>query len=363
MLKNIHYWLPAYLKQVFSRAQVRGTTGQTNLLFTVCDHYEPFWNKADEKTAYSRVKKWIDCYPLIAERHTDKLGNHPKHCFFYPEEEYRQGLLDLVAELCRNGYGETEIHLHHDNDTDENLRRTLIDFKNKLSQQHGLLSRDVVTSDIMYGFIHGNWALDNSRPDGKWCGVNNELTILQETGCYADFTMPSAPSNTQTKKINSIYYAIDDPFKPKSHDMGISATTGSDEQKGLLCIQGPLSLNLRSRKYGFFPRIENGRLAANMGMGKDRISMWVKSNICVQGECNTLFVKLYSHGTQEKDMKFFFDEGGLNTLYTNLEEFCDEQLIDLYYVSARNMYNVVKGLEEVATDSPRDLYDFRLQLL
>ena len=29
--------------------------------------------------------------------------------------------MDQIAELCHNGFGETEIHLHHDNDTPENL--------------------------------------------------------------------------------------------------------------------------------------------------------------------------------------------------------------------------------------------------
>ena len=41
--------------------------------------------------------------------------------------------------------------------------------------------------------------------------VNNELEILRDTGCYADFTMPSAPHPTQTWKINSIYSASDRP--------------------------------------------------------------------------------------------------------------------------------------------------------
>ena len=79
------------------------------------------------------------------------------------------------------------------------------------AHRHGLLACDRRTGRPAYGFIHGNWALDNSRPDGRWCGVNNELDVLRETGCYADFTFPSAPSPTQPRKINSIYYAVDDP--------------------------------------------------------------------------------------------------------------------------------------------------------
>src|SRR5438132_607974 len=80
------------------------------------------------------------------------------------------------------------------------FRRKLVWFRDVLAQRHGLLARDRTTGALGYGFIHGNWALCNSRPDGRWCGVNNELEILRATGCYADFTMPSAPHPTQIGK-------------------------------------------------------------------------------------------------------------------------------------------------------------------
>ena len=89
-----------------------------------------------------------------------------------------------------------------------------------------------LTGEVKYGFIHGNWALDNSLPDGKHCGVNNELDVLRETGCYADFTLPSAPSPAQTRTINRIYYAIDDPLRPKSHDTGVPVGSGPAPERG-----------------------------------------------------------------------------------------------------------------------------------
>src|SRR5690606_38978244 len=104
-----------------------------------------------------------------------------------------------------------------DGDTAESLEQKLVEFRDALHQQHGLLRRNDRTGQIEYGFIHGNWALCNSRPDRLLCGVDQELTVLLKTGCYADFTMPSAPSNTQTRTINSIYYAQDRPGRCKSH--------------------------------------------------------------------------------------------------------------------------------------------------
>ena len=60
-----------------------------------------------------------------------------------------------------------------DNDTEDNLRQTLEEFKENLDVRHGLL-RCNDAGEIIYGFIHGNWALNNSRHDGRWCGVNDE---------------------------------------------------------------------------------------------------------------------------------------------------------------------------------------------
>ena len=68
------------------------------------------------------------------------------------------------------------------------------------------------------------------------------LDVLRETGCYADFTFPSAGSRTQPRKINSIYYAIDDPDRPRSHDRGIDVGTAPPPANGLILIQGPLLL-------------------------------------------------------------------------------------------------------------------------
>jgi hypothetical protein len=363
MLKNIHYWFPSYLKQFLCslvRLNLRPHPGA--ILFTICDHYEPYWENREDRVAYNRVKNWVDKYQPIAASHKDCLGNSPKHCFYYPVEEYKKNLMDMVTEICRNGFGETEIHLHHHNDTSENLRKNLMDFKKRLWEVHGLLSKEDNNPEIRYGFIHGDWALDNSRPDRACCGVNDELSILQETGCYADFTMPSAPSDTQTTTINSIYYAIDDPEKPKSHDKGSPAMAGKVGSHGLLCIQGPLGFNLRSRKFGLIPRIENGYISADIPINIDRVRIWINTRIHVLKRPDIFFIKLYTHGTQERIMDFLFDNGWLNKLYSYLEVFCRENQFSLYYASARQMFNVVKGLEKDQIANPQNLLNRGLEI-
>ncbi len=103
---------------------------------------------------------------------TDSDGRPPRHTFFYPIEEYDPDHLDQLATLARAGFGEVEIHLHHDGDTPESLHRTLAQAVENLAGRHGLLGRHRETGRPGYAFVHGNWALNNARPDGCWCGVN-----------------------------------------------------------------------------------------------------------------------------------------------------------------------------------------------
>ncbi len=362
MLKNIEIWLGEYIRKLFRNKEEKyGKNNIFHILFCICDHFEPYWNNTDDNVAYNRVKMWVDFYQKIASKHRDSINNYPQYAFFYPIEEYKSNLLKMIEEICRNGFGETEIHLHHDRDNSNNLRKNLNEFKKILHEEHGLLSKNKFSSDIHYGFIHGNWALDNSRPDGKWCGVNDELTILKDTGCYADFTMPSAPSDTQTKTINSIYYAVDDPNSPKSHNEGKAAQAGFKNNNGLLCIQGPLSFNLKSRKFGVIPRIENGCLSHESLPSITRLKIWENQHIHVCGRPDIVFIKLYTHGTQEKTSKLFFEDGALDRLFSMLENsFNNVNQYKLYYVSPRKMYNVVKGLEANKSAELNSLWDFEL---
>lgn len=318
----------------------------THVFFCIVDHFEPKWRNPSYAVANGRVSQWNKRYPEIARRHFDSEGNHPKYTFFYPEEEYEKKHLDQLADICHRGYGEVEVHLHHDNDTPENLRTRLIEFKEILHNGHSLLSTNKKTKELEYAFIHGNWALDNSRKDGRWCGVNNELQILKETGCYADFTLPSAPSETQTRKINSIYTAVDDPEQPKSHDMGVDVIAGKGLDGDLLIVQGPLCFNWRRRKWFVLPRLENAGMMGNYPPTRDRIDLWMKQQIHVKGQASWIFVKVHTHGCQEDNLEMLLG-GGLDFMFSYLED-ChnDNTSFFLHYVTAREMYNIIKALAE-----------------
>jgi hypothetical protein len=223
--RNAELWLPGYLKSLVRRAAQPAATGPVDIMFAVCDHYEPDHGGAPVDRQTERVAAWTRRYPALAGRFHDADGRPPQHSFFYPAEAYRPDQVDSLALLCAAGYGEVEVHLHHGHDTSDHLRETLEQFRDTLAHRHGLLSEDG-DGRVRYAFIHGNWALDNGRGDDRFCGVNDELSILRETGCYADLTMPAAPNPAQSRIVNSIYYAVDDEMKPRSYDRGRRVRVG-----------------------------------------------------------------------------------------------------------------------------------------
>jgi hypothetical protein len=354
--KNMMVWLPSYIR----RQRPGKQPGLTHVMFCFVDHYEPKWNGADTVTQDARVQDWFDAYPKMAKEFSDSDGNHPKHSFFFPEEEYEKHHLDQLSSICHQGLGELEIHIHHDHDTPEGLSEKLQRFISILHNDHGALAIDPKTNKPTFSFIHGNWALDNSS-NGHDCGVDNELIVLAKNGCYADMTFPSAPSATQPTTINSIYYATDDPLKSKSHDTGIALTVGGSAQGDLLMIQGPLGLNWKWRKFGLIPRIENGEIRDNSPPSEVRVDAWIKEGVHVQGKPDWIFVKIYTHGTQEPSRNALLGPPIRNMHRYLTTQYNDGKHYALHYVSARELYNIVKAAEAGKEGNPNEFRDFILK--
>ncbi len=337
MIRGLDRWLASYWKTRHQRRD-RQHGEPTDLLLCICDHFEPKRGNASPARARARVQEWLDKYPVLFDQFRDSDGLPPQHTFFYPEDEYEPELVDMVASLCHKGYGEVEIHLHHDNDTAAGLRQKLLDFKRTLHDQHGLLGTDRETGEVVYGFIHGNWALCNSRKDGRWCGVDNELDILRETGCYADFTMPSAPNETQTSTINQLYWASS-TGRPKAHDRGVQLGKGPQPSDSLLMIQGPLLLDWKARKFGCLPGIENGNLQHSQPPGPERLKLWMRANIKPFSNSSSVFVKLHTHGVHEPNQEVLLGPQ-LVQLHEALRRLSDaDTSFRFHYVTAREMAN------------------------
>lgn len=353
--KNIHIWGVQYIFQSLTKAKSKQKP--IHIMFCFVDHYEPRWHNASIDVERQRVQKWCDIYPQLAGKHKDADGHYPKHSFFYPEEEYREEHINNLKQLCDAGYGEIEIHLHHNDDTSDGFRQKIQYFRDLLAKKHGCLSVNK-EGKVSFGFVHGDWALDNSHPDGNNCGVNDELIILREEGCYADFTLPSAPHPTQTRTINSIYMAKDDPVAPKSHDRGELLSTARKAQGDLLIVQGPLTLNWQERKWHFLPRIENSDVRGNQPPTEQRVDLWVNQAISVVGREEWIFIKIHTHGTQDNDIGALLGKPVDDMFYYLENKYNDGTNYMLHYVTAREMVNIIRAAEDGKQGNPNDYRDY-----
>jgi hypothetical protein len=359
MFKALDLWLPAWLR----RDRETSPLGSRHVIIAVCDHFEPL-QRGDKAGALERIATWRREFPKASAGLADSGGQAPRHTFFYPVEKYDPDIVGQIAALCAETPCELEVHLHHDNDTADNLRRTLREAAERFAS-HGALSRDAAGA-LRYGFIHGNWALDHSDPHGRFCGVPDELSVLRETGCYADFTLPSAPERAQTRIINTLYYAREDG-RPKSHNRGRRVISDRDGRQPtgdeLLIVQGPLGLNWDRRKLGFLPRIENSDLTAANPPTLDRFRVWLECRISVVGRPNWLFVKLHTHGAKPENTHMFLGDP-MRRFHEALRHQVErDPSLHYHYVSARELVNIIHAAEAGHSGDPGQFRDFRFRRL
>jgi hypothetical protein len=303
---------------------------------TIADHFEPFWNHADIGVARDRVSAWRERWPQIAARiGGDDSSRPPCYTFFYPVEQYLPEMLDVLAELTHAGIADVEVHLHHDGEGREDFIERMSTFCTTLGERHGLLRK--VDGHIKFGFIHGNWALDNSLPDGRGCGLNDEITLLCDLGCYADFTMPAGASPSQARTLNTLYWCTDNPDAPKSYDTGIPVLAGQGQSGDLLMIPGPLGLRWRGQ---WMPRMETGELAAYDPPSAYRAQRWFDLAPRI-GE--HVFLKLYTHGAAESNLETLLSSGLLE-LFQFVRAEAKLRDAKIHFVSAWEMYLAIEAI-------------------
>ena len=317
-----HIWLPGYFRDRWVR---RNRPPVKRVWVMIADHFEPHWGHADRERALARVHTWFQRWPKIAGQHRDSAGRPAMYTFFYPQEAYRPELLDPLANMTHAGIGDVEVHIHHDGEGERDFVDRISTFTGVLHRRHGLLRKE--NGRLAFGFVHGNWALDNSGPDGRHCGLNNELLLLKQLGCYADFTFPAVPHCSQPRLVNTIYWATDDPERSKSYDTGIPVSGGKTDGD-LLMVPGPLAVNWRGGR--LLPRIETGELAAGNRVTVERVRLWLQSAPSIGGD---VFVKLFAHGAREDNAEALLGRD-LPFVLRELERLSRPGGFELRYVSA-----------------------------
>jgi hypothetical protein len=340
-----------------------------HLIIAVADHFEPAFQPeapatfADHAEQERRLEGWCRRYPAVVEPWPDDDGQPLRHTYFYPAEQYDAALIHRLGEHCHAGWGEIEIHLHHGvhaPDNAENTRSAIQEFRDALATR-GCLSQLDGSGPPRYAFVHGNWALANSA-QGRCCGVDEEMQILADTGCYADFTLPSAPSSAQISKINALYECGAPLDERAPHRRGRDLQCGRPPEIFPLMMQGPLMLNLGRRKYGWpFPGIENGELTTVNPPTMERLRMWQQAAITVHGRPEWLFIKLHCHGMDPRDESAMLGAPIRQFLreLVGRPQRQDEYLV--HFVTAREMVNIVLAACDGRSGNPNQYRNYRFR--
>jgi hypothetical protein len=358
-------WLPAYGWQRVSRRAHTG--GPVHVMMAIANHFEPEfipgmpgqYATLDERERL--IQEWCRAYGTLADPWRDVDGVPLRHTYFYPAEHYDKRLIERLAEHCRAGWGEIEVHLHHGvqaPDTAENTRRALRDFRDALAR-HGCLSYLDDEGPPRYAFVHGNWALANSA-GGRFCGVDDEMQILADTGCFADMTLPSAPDATQIAKVNALYECEPPLSRRAPHRKGRDLRAGRAPTRFPLMVQGPLGVNFECVTARGLPRIENGELTAVNPPTMHRHLLWQRAAIRVEGRPDWLFVKLHCHGMLPLDRAVLLGRPMQQFLSELLGERAGDQY-QTHFVTAREMVNIILAACDGRDGNPGLYRDYRFR--
>jgi hypothetical protein len=359
-ISNALRWLPSYFWQSLTR---RSPSGTVHLVFALADHFEPSIVPEDgrARAPYEeqerRLETWCREYPRLAETYRDHDGRPFCHTYFYPAEQYDSGLVQRLANHCHEGWGEVEIHLHHGAyapDTAANTYRQLAEFRDALATRHGCLSYLDGSGPPRYAFVHGNFALANSNL-GQECGVDSEMQVLADTGCYADLTLPAATFHpSQTGKINSLYECTLPLNQRAPQRRGRDLRRGRTPRIFPLIVQGPLTLDFA--RFG----IDNAALTAPNPPRLSRLRLWKRAGICVQGRPDWIFIKLHCHSMDPTQRSAVIGPPAQQFL-RELVEGVDDRKEILHFVTAREMVNIILAACDGRDGNPGDYRDYRLQ--
>lgn len=353
------------------RALTGPVRGTTHLMIALADHFEPAMaaeggrNRVSRSEQERRLENWAVEYPKTVERWRDHDGRPFIHTYFYPAEQYDEGILAMLAEHCHRGWGETELHLHHGHpkpDTAENTRELLTEFRDRLAFRHRCLAAEEGDTQPRYCFVHGNFALANSR-DGLDCGVDSEMKVLAETGCYADFTLPTGMWHAaQTVKMNSMY-ECGLPLESRApHKKGSNLAAGRRPKIFPLIFQGPLLADLKASRKSLRPVLESGAVTRSNPMSLKRLAVWKRAKIRVQGRPDWLFIKLHCHSMDPTQTEAVIGDSVQNFL-AELVGGAANRKETLHFVTTREMVNIALAACDGREGNPGDYRDYRFKLI
>jgi hypothetical protein len=356
-VRRRHYeqWLPGYARWWWSKDAER-PGGTTHVMFFYMDHFEP-------GRGTNRMQRWEREYPAFAQTHRDHEKRPVQHTWAYPVEQPIAANMIALAHLASGGYGEVEVHYHHStlSDLDPPARyeavQTALRGGIRFIQQYGF--GRTTDGRTQFGFVHGNFALDNSRFP-NFCGIDEELKLLRGLGAYADFSFPAIWTRAQPSTVNAIYEALDTPA-PKSYDTPWPFQASPSER--LPIFMGPLVLAPVLKPQRAFVWIEDANIHAAVPTTRERVDLWISANIHVPGRPEWIFVKVWGHSVEsDAEVANNLAGGSFETALDWLEShYNDGRKYALHYVTAREAYNVARAAAAGKSGDPTAYYDYEVK--
>ncbi|MBU0967492.1 MAG: hypothetical protein KKA54_14050 [Proteobacteria bacterium] len=360
--KQMQFWLPSDLLRGLQRITRKREEGPVHVIFAFVDHFEPGNGGAPPAQQRKRVNRWVKGYPLLARKHLDADGVHPQHTFFFPPHYDTDDHLEKLVRLCGEGFSEIEMHLHHDRqppwpDDENSLRQKILDCIESFSRFGVFCLPD---GKRRFAFIHGDWALANSLGGSEHCGVNDEITILEQCGCFADFTFPVS-NEAQPRLCNRLFYGQSTPKFPKGYNRFChEISVGNTCREGLIFVQGPIGVRWRSRTHCLKPSIEQSNLSERDKPTPGRIDYWLRKAIHIPGRPNWIFIKIHTHGVYEFDWPTLLGKPCDDMFHYLGKKYNDGKEYVLHYVSAREMYNIIRAAEDGKAGNPNSYRDYEI---
>jgi hypothetical protein len=274
-------------------------------------------------------------------------------------------LLSLIDSKSEFGFG---LHIHHEhfaecdsmskqvrlmfvaNDNSYSMDRARLRLIFNKSKEFMLKSLSPETDEYKqfesggWLFIHGKWALNCS--DLRVCRMEDEIQLLKLHGCDGDFSFPAGRRHCDPY--------IKAPFT-------ISPTRGFRTYDYMSSAPRPIysgsNVMSDSRFFIWNSKLEHpassldsnsGPISDNLASHEDCLTTLLEGSVRID---DMLFVKTYAHSLEGR---FERGQGGpyplahpnVLRMFDTLETLCIKNNVELNYVTASEVYNIFKGIDD-----------------
>ena len=302
--KRLERWLGRWATQAVGQRLRRVAENRTlgsrprHLLFAFCDHYEPLWGRRvgrDRRRA--RARAGIEGYPQLGAAVSRRRRPPPAPLVLLSRASSTARRTSTRSAVWRAaGFGEVELHLHHDGDTAERAARTLARVSRQRTRSTAIF-RAARTAGCATPFIHGNWCLANARRDGRWCGVDDELRCCSRPAATPTSrsrprpTSPSPASSTRSTGRTAISVARGRTNEDVGPRRRAHARPHPDDR-------GPARAD-SARRWARACASRTRRSPRTIRRRRSALRTWVAQDIHVAGRPEWVFVKVHTHGAPE----------------------------------------------------------------